>query len=398
MSAEAPGEPAVPTEPAVATEPAATGVPPKKAPRSRIWLIIVVAVVIALVLGFFGGFIEARVFPGGATATAPSNAPALSSGGASVCDSVSVADKVLPAVVTISVENGSASGVGSGEIIRSNGYIVTNNHVISAAATGGTIDVLFSNGVSSRAELVGRDPKSDLAVLKVTSSTTLPTVALGSSANLQVGQPVVALGAPLGLSGSVTSGIVSALGRTVPVPSDNGTTALLAGAIQTDAAINPGNSGGALVNCAGQLIGVNTAIATVPNASGEAGGGSVGIGFAVPVDLASSIADQIISTGHASYPYFGVSVSPIPAAVAQRFGITDGLFVQAVSSGGPMDQAGIEAGDIITQVDGRPATSVDVLTHTTILRKAGDKVPVTYIRDGKTNTTTVTLAPAPAAN
>jgi putative serine protease PepD len=309
---------------------------------------------------------------------------------------VQVANKVMPAIVTISVESGLTGGVGSGEIVRSDGYIVTNNHVISAAADRGTIEVQYSSGATVPAKLVGRDPRSDLAVLKVEHSTPLPTVPLGNSENLQVGQPAVALGSPLGLSGSVTSGIISALGRTVPVPSDNGTTALLAGAIQTDAAINPGNSGGALVNCSGQLIGVNTAIATVPNESGESGGGSVGIGFAIPVNLMSSITDQLISTGHASYPYFGVTVAPIPPAVAKSFGITDGLFVQSVVPGGPMDQAGIMQGDVLLEVDGIPATNPDVLNHVTTLRKAGDKVPVKYSRDGKEHTTTVTLQTAPA--
>ena len=353
---------------------------------------IVLAIVLAVVAGFLGGIFGGRLFPTGSSRASSISSTASTD---SVCSAVQVTNKVMPAIVTISVESGLTGGVGSGEIVRSDGYIVTNNHVISAAADRGTIEVQYSSGATVPAKLVGRDPRSDLAVLKVEHSTPLPTVPLGNSENLQVGQPVVALGSPLGLSGSVTSGIISALGRTVPVPSDNGTTALLAGAIQTDAAINPGNSGGALVNCSGQLIGVNTAIATVPNESGESGGGSVGIGFAIPVNLMSSITDQLISTGHASYPYFGVSVAPIPSAVAERFGITDGLFVQSVVPGGPMDEAGIMQGDVILEVDGIPATSPDVLNHVTTLRKAGDKVPVKYSRDGKEHTTTVTLQTAP---
>ena len=228
------------------------------------------------------------------------------------------------------------------------------------------------------------------------SWSSLSTIIWGNSSSLKVGQPVVALGAPLGLSSTVTAGIVSALGRTVPVPSDNGMNAILANAIQTDAAINPGNSGGALVDCAGNLVGVNTAIATVPNEAGQAGGGSVGIGFAVPSDFAESIVNQIISTGHATYPYFGVSVSPIPPAVAKKFGLTDGLYVDSVVPGGPLDEAGVQAGDVITEVNGQPATSVDVLTQTTITRKAGDTVQVKYVRDGEDHTATVTLQNAPA--
>jgi putative serine protease PepD len=361
-------------------------------PRRRSWVIVVVAIVVALIAGFVGGWIGGRV----TASNASSNTPTAVANG-NTCDAITIANRVLPAIVTISVQNGNASGVGSGEIVRSDGYIVTNNHVISAAATGGSIHVLYSSGVEVPAALTGRDPKSDLAVLKVTNSSPLPTVPWGNSAGLLVGQPVVALGAPLGLSSSVTSGIVSALGRTVPVPSDNGMNAILAGAIQTDAAINPGNSGGALVDCAGSLVGINTAIATVPNEAGQAGGGSVGIGFAIPADFAHSIVDQIISTGHATYPYFGVSVAPIPPAVAQKFGLTTGLYVESVVPGGPMDEAGIQSGDVIVSVNGQAATSVDVLTHVTITHKAGDQIPVKYVRDGKDHTVTVTLEDAPAS-
>jgi putative serine protease PepD len=279
--------------------------------------------------------------------------------------------------------------------VRSDGYIVTNNHVISPAVGGGSITVVFSSGEQATASLVGRDPKSDLAVLKVSASGSLPTIGTGDSASVVVGEPVVALGAPLGLSSSVTSGIVSALGRNVPVPSDNGTSALLTGAIQTDASINPGNSGGALVNCAGKLIGVNTAIATVPNASGEAGGGSVGIGFAVPVDHVMAVTKELIATGKVAYPYFGVSVAPIPPAVAKKFNVTDGLYVQSVTPGGPSDQAGIKPGDVITSVDGHAATSPETLTAITLTKKIGDTVSVKYIRDGQSHTTTVTLGAAP---
>jgi putative serine protease PepD len=358
---------------------------PRRSARP-LWL-IVIAAVIALVAGFAGGFVSRWV--------APDRDASAAAGTGSVCNSVSVADRTLPAVVTISAAGSGGSGTGTGEIIKSDGYILTNNHVISVGADGGEFHVLYSNGDTVSATLVGRDPKSDLAVLKVSKSG-LPTVPIGDSTGLRVGQPVVALGAPLGLSGTVTSGIVSALGRTVPVPSDNGSTALLTGAIQTDAAINPGNSGGPLVDCSGRLIGVNTAIATVPNEAGQSGGGSVGIGFAVPVNLAMSVADQLISKGHASYPYFGVSVTPIPASVAQRWGITDGLYVQSVVSGGPMDEAGIKEGDVIVDIGGQAATSPDVLTHATIVHQAGDQVSVTYVRDGASKTVHVTLAPAPA--
>ncbi|SEE85439.1 putative serine protease PepD [Arthrobacter alpinus] len=347
--------------------------------------VIASAVAVALVAGLAGGWITYLLTRPATTSVAA---------GAGVCDSTAVANQVLPGVVTVSVSNGDASGVGSGVIVRKEGYIMTNNHVISAAANGGTIEVLFSDGNSSEAELVGRDPKSDLAVLKVKSGKTLPTVELGRSANVLVGQPVVALGAPLGLSSTVTSGIVSALGRNVPVPSDDDSAAVLVGAIQTDASINPGNSGGALVDCAGQLIGINSAIATIPNEA-NVSTGSVGIGFSIPVDLAARITEQLIDTGKVAYPFFGVSAVPLPPEAAAQFGVSDGLYLQSVLPGGPADKAGLQRSDVVTLLDDRPATSIAVLSEVTLGKKAGDIIKVTYVRDGKTATTNLTLGTIP---
>ncbi|HXZ77763.1 MAG TPA: trypsin-like peptidase domain-containing protein, partial [Streptosporangiaceae bacterium] len=238
----------------------------------------------------------------------------------SACAVTSVATEVIPSVVTIAASgSGGGSGTGSGEVIRSDGYILTNNHVISIAASGGSVQVLFSDGRAAAATITGRDPQTDLAVLHVQTSAKLSVIALGSSSSVKVGQPVVAIGAPLGLSGTVTSGIVSALDRTVQVPGDNDKSALLVSALQTDAAINPGNSGGALVNCEGQLVGVPTAGATVPNS----GGGSIGLGFAIPVDLAKSIADEIIATGRVTHAFFGLQTVPIPPAAAAEAGLPE---------------------------------------------------------------------------
>ena len=214
------------------------------------------------------------------------------------------------------------------------------------------------------------------------------SIGIGSSAGVKVGQPVVALGAPLGLSSTVTAGIVSALDRYVPVPAGNGQTAHLIDALQTDASINPGNSGGALVDCAGDMVGINTAISTVPNAAGHGGGGSVGIGFAIPVDLAMPLAGQLISTGSANHPTFGLQAQTIP----QSPGAPTGLFVTAVDPGGPADKAGIQPGDVITEVDGQKATSVAALEVATLRRSAGDTVSITYERDGAPTTVDVTLA------
>lgn len=234
------------------------------------WVALGTALVVGGVVG--GLIVGATQSPG--SSVNPGTSAASST--ASACPVTSVADQVVPSVVTIAASGPGGDGTGSGEVIRSGGYMLTNNHVISIAASGGSVEILFSDGQTVPATITGRDPQTDLAVLKV--------ISLGSS-SVKVGQPVVAIGAPLGLSGTVTSGIVSALDRTVQVPGENNRSALLVSAVQTDASINPGNSGGALVNCEGQLVGVPTAGATVP----DSGGGSIGLGFAIPVDLAKSI-------------------------------------------------------------------------------------------------------------
>ena len=294
-------------------------------------------------------------------------------------------------MVTIAAGGSGGSGTGSGEVIRSDGYILTNNHVISIAANGGSVEVLFADGQTAAGTITGRDPQTDLAVLKVQVSHELKVIPLSSSSSVKVGQPVVAIGAPLGLSGTVTSGIVSALDRTVEVPGENDRSALLVSALQTDAAINPGNSGGALVNCAGQLVGVPTAGATVPNS----GGGSIGLGFAIPVDLAKSITDEIIATGRMTHAFFGLQTVPIPPAAAAQAGLPEGLFVQTVTPGGPAAQAGLRPDDVITSIDGEPATSNLQLQELTLTKKPGDTVPIGYTRAGHSATTTVTLGAQP---
>ncbi|SDI79345.1 putative serine protease PepD [Frankineae bacterium MT45] len=376
------------TSPSTSNGPAQPA-PANRPPASRSYLYVVAAAVVAIVGGVIGGVV---VHLNSKT----SSSAVLIGTRATGCPAVAVADAVLPTVVTLSVRTSTGSGSGSGEVIRSDGYILTNDHVISAAATSGVIDVLFSSGHTERATLVGRSIALDLAVIKVSADTSLPTIAIGDSNELQVGQPVVALGAPLGLDGSVSAGIVSALGRDVSVPADQGQTAVLTGAIQTDAAINPGNSGGALVDCAGRLVGVNTAIATVPGGSGQSdSSGSVGIGFAIPVNLAKLVADQLISGGQFNPPFMGVSTAPIPDAVAQRFGTADGLYVQAVTSGGPAEKAGLQPGDIITSVNGRSTTTANGIFLALVKAKPGDQVPVEYERNGTKASTTVTVTARP---
>jgi putative serine protease PepD len=341
-------------------------------------------------LGVVGGIIAAVSNPSSSSASTASD-----SSSPSLCDVTSVATQDLPSVVTIAAKGTGGSGTGSGEVIRSSGYIMTNNHVISIAAHGGSVEVQFSDGATAPATITGRDPLTDLAVLKVSTSQSLRPISLGSSSSVDVGQGVVVLGAPLGLANTVTSGIVSALDRTIKVPGENDSNALLVSAVQTDAAINPGNSGGAMVNCAGQLIGVPSAGATVPTTSGEASpGGSIGLGFAIPVDLAKTITDELISTGRVSHAFFGVVALPTPST-AEEGQTAQGLFVKQVVAGGPAALAGLLPGDVITSLNGAPATSNVQLQEITLTKSPGDKVPVDYIRNGKSASTTITLGTQP---
>lgn len=323
---------------------------------------------------------------GGGSASGGSGSDA-SGGTSNSCDVSKVADRELPSVVTIETQHANGSGGnGSGEVIDDKGHILTNNHVISTAAIGGgSVSVVFSNGDRQDAELVGRDPQTDLAVLSVKDHKDLRPMAFGKSDDVRVGQPVVALGAPLGLSSTVTSGIVSARDRSVNVPSDHGKTALLVAAIQTDAAINPGNSGGALVDCTGALVGVPTAGATVPSPEGAASGGSIGLGFAIPSDFAKTIADDLIKNGKVTHGYFGVNVSTVGN------GEQVALFVTGVTAGGPAADAGLQEGDVITKVDGQAATGAEQLQSLSLTKRPGDKVKVTFDRGGSSHEATITM-------
>ncbi|RIJ68775.1 PDZ domain-containing protein [Nakamurella silvestris] len=344
---------------------------PDRPVRLTTKILVAAGVAIALIAGVAGGLLVHL--------TRTQAVPAAPVGG---CDTVSLADKVLPSVVTINVVNGSSASNGSGAFIRDSGYIVTNDHVVSPGVNGGTFTVLMSSGETEPATLIGRATLLDLAVLRIEHPEKAPAIGIATEP-VVVGQPVVALGSPLGLSGSVTSGIVSALGREIRVPADEGKTALIDGAIQTDASINPGNSGGALVDCQGRLVGINTAIATVPNAAGEAGGGSVGIGFAIPVDLAAAVTDELIATGKFAIPTFGWSVAPISPQIAAEFNLPAGLFVRSVAPEGAAALAGIEPGDVVTKVNGQAVADDVALTRIALGREIGDQVQVDYHRNGQ---------------
>lgn len=343
-------------------------------------LVIGLAVAALLIAGVIGGVV-------GSLITTQTSGSASSSGS---CQVAHVAAKVLPAVVTIAVSGQGGSGTGSGVIIGRDGTVVTNNHVIAAGADGGRIEATLDDGTQKTAQLIGRDPTTDIAVLRLEGGGNLPTVPWGDSDSLIVGQPVVAAGAPLGLSGTITNGVISALGRDVPVPVDENSSTVLTGAVQTDASINPGNSGGALVTCSGELVGINTAIATVPDANGTGGGGSVGIGFAVPETVAKAITEELIKNGRASHPTFGMGTAPVSRTNSSGQ-IEIGLSVTSVAAGGPAEKAGIQVGDIVTAIEGEQQLHPDSLAHLAVTSSVGDRVNLTVLRDDQQHQVTVQL-------
>ena len=346
---------------------------PAPRPRAAARTVALVAAV-GLVAGGVGGALGASVVDGGDdTPTATTQgAVVATSHSATVAD---VAADVLPSVVSLAVRGPDAAGSGSGVVLDERGHILTNNHVVEAGV-GGRVEVAFADGQRVDAEIVGRDPLSDLAVLDVDGVKDLRPIELGRSADVTVGSSVIAVGSPLGLSGTVTTGIVSALQRTVRATDD----APLLDAIQTDAAINPGNSGGALVDAQGRLIGINTAISTT------GGGGSIGLGFAIPVDHARSVADEIVRTGRATHPSLGVG------AVTVSGDDRAGALLQQVPADSAAARAGLQEGDVIVAVEDSAVSSVESLLLALRGRGVGQTVLLTYERDGDEQRAEVTLA------
>jgi putative serine protease PepD len=307
---------------------------------------------------------------------------------------------VLPSVVSITFESNLGAGQGSGVVISSDGQILTNNHVVAQAADGGQLSVTFSDGSNADARILGRDPATDLAVIQAEDVSGLTAAKLGSSGDLHVGDTVLAIGSPLGLDGSVSAGIVSALDRSITLSNDlpespfgNGgepqaTPSAVIDAIQTDAAINPGNSGGALINADGEVVGINTAIASLAGGAGAGSqGGNIGVGFAIPIDAARSIAEQLVNEGEVTHAFLGVRI-----ADAENGG---GAVVAEVDESQPAADAGLERGDVITKVDDTEITSGSDLTSAVRSHQPGDKVTITYTRDGDEKTAEVTLGELP---
>ncbi len=341
-------------------------------------------VALALAAGLFGG-------AGGAAATyaitqhdarpttvSSLSAPPVTAAASKNLGPVSqVAAAVLPSVVSITVLTGQGGDTGSGVILSANGDIVTNNHVIAAAnGSGGTIWVTFSNGKRVQAKVLGADPVTDIAVIQAAGVSGLKPAALGNSSSLVVGQQVVAIGSPLGLSGTVTNGIVSALNRPVSTGGQGGRTnqSTVIDAIQTDAPINPGNSGGPLVNMSGQVVGINSAIATLGSSFGGQSG-SIGLGFAIPIDQVRPIAQQLITRGVATHALIGVSVTD-----ATQQGLPFGAAVRAVSPGSAAAAAGLQPGDVITSINGQAVDSADALVAQIRAQRPGDMVRITWLR------------------
>jgi putative serine protease PepD len=270
-------------------------------------------------------------------------------------------------------------------VISKDGLIVTNNHVVAGAVNGGNISVILNDGRTVPATIKGTDPLTDLAVIKA-EATDLTPATLGSSGNLAVGQGVVAIGSPFGLEATVTSGIVSALNRPVTSGDDEPGSTTVFPAIQTDAAINPGNSGGALIDLAGQVVGINSAIKTA-GGSGQSEGGNIGLGFAIPIDQAKPIIDELVAKGKATHARLGVQVGDAQSSD----GLTNGARLGEVTPGGAADKAGLQAGDVVTAVDGKAIASGDALVAAVRSHRPGDEVKITFTRDGKSQTVTATL-------
>jgi putative serine protease PepD len=392
--------------------PGSAFVKPVERPRRRIGELTTVALLSALLAS--GGTYAVTQATDGSTPTATTTTQTTSAdgtvtspvvqGAAGEVDWAAVAKAVSPSVVSIEVQTQQGAGAGSGVVFDAKGDILTNNHVVEGATAKGAITVTLADGRTYAATIVGTDPSTDLAVIRLESGPDdLTPITLGDSDSVTVGAPVMAVGNPLGLSGTVTTGIISALDRPVTTgdtgsnsPFGEGPTTepVVTNAIQTSAAINPGNSGGALVDSAGRLIGINSSIAQLGSTSSQSG--NIGIGFAIPVKEAQAIATQLIAKGSADHAFLGVSTRD--TTTTDGSSKRAGAGIAAVTDGTPAAKAGLKVGDVVIAVDGQRVDSSTALIAQVRERTVGDQVTLTIIRDGKRQDVQVTLAVKPSTN
>ncbi|MDR6979426.1 putative serine protease PepD [Streptomyces sp. 3330] len=350
---------------------------------------------IALVAGGLGGAVGVYLERNGGLDPVELPQAAAQPTGRSADSVAGIAARALPGVVTLHVSGSEESGTGTGFVLDSRGYILTNNHVVEPAGGDGAITVVFNGGQTAEAEVVGRDSGYDLAVVRVSGVKGLKPLALGNSDNVRVGDPVVAIGAPFDLEGTVTSGIISAKERPITAggESGDGSDVSYVDALQTDAPINPGNSGGPLLDARGQVIGINSAIRSAADGSGSgsAQAGSIGLGFAIPVNQGKRVAEELINTGRATHPVIGVTLDMDYTGDGARVGTADGAGGSPVTAGGPADRAGVRAGDVITEIDGRRVHSGEELIVKTRAHRPGDRLALTIERDGGERTLTLVL-------
>jgi putative serine protease PepD len=308
-----------------------------------------------------------------------------------------VAQEVLPSVVKIDVAGPQEAGSGSGIVLSSDGKILTNNHVVAIAGNSGKIEVSFNDGTTAPAKVLGTDPLTDTAVIQAQGVSGLTPATIGKSSDLAVGQGVVAIGSPFGLESTVTSGIVSALNRPVDVGSDSQGNSTVYPAIQTDAAINPGNSGGPLSDLNGHVVGINSSIRTAGTTTTSGASGSIGLGFAIPIDEVMPIVQQMENGQQPTHARLGISVSDassgtgLSGSAGQALDLSEGAQVRQVNAGSTAAQAGLRTGDVITKVDDHQISDADSLVATIRSYRPGDKVTVTYQRGGQSHTVQLTL-------
>ncbi len=378
------------------THPGAPGGAPKKKGRGA--RLFVGALLIALVAGGIGGGVGAYIERNGGITRVELPQAAKADGKARPADSVAgIAASALPGVVTLHVSGAGEQGTGTGFVLDAQGHILTNHHVVEPAGASGNITVTFSRGETAKAKVIGKDSGYDLAVVQVTGVDGLRPLPLGNSENVQVGDPVVAIGAPFDLQNTVTSGIISAKERPITAGGEkgDGSDVSYVNALQTDAPINPGNSGGPLLDGKANVIGINSAIRAAGNGTGLEGGqgGSIGLGFAIPINQGKRVAEELINTGRATHPVIGVTLDMKYTGDGARVG-TKGAKGPAVTPGGAGAKAGIQPRDIITEVDGQRVHNGQELIVKIRSHRPGDRLELTVVREGEERSVAVTLGSA----